>query len=154
MAWRRAVTGHQSPAKPGQDLARLLWQPLRKHLKDIEVVLIAPDGYLCGLPFAALPGGKPGTYLIEELAIGYVTSGRHLLELDADKGAPRGKGLLTVGGLAYGKPPGKSEQSTVFAALAYRDLPGTQLEADRIARLYRQAFSKAEPARQLSGQAA
>jgi CHAT domain-containing protein len=152
-AWRQAVTDNQSPAKPGQELARLLWQPLGKHLKNVEAVLIAPDWLLCGLPFAALPGSKPGTYLIEELAIGYVTSGRHLLELDADKDAPRGQGLLTVGGLAYGNPPAKGEKSAVFAALAYKDLPGTQLEADRIARLYRRAFPKAEPARQLSGQA-
>jgi CHAT domain-containing protein len=103
------------------------------------------------LPFAALPGRKPGTYLIEELAIGYVTSGRHLLELDADKNAPRGQGLLTVGGLAYGKPPAQPAKPAVFAPLAYGELPGTQLEADRIARLYRQAFPSAEPARHLSG---
>src|SRR5262249_39780917 len=32
-AWRQAVTGQRSPTKPGRELARLLWQPLRKHLK-------------------------------------------------------------------------------------------------------------------------
>jgi CHAT domain-containing protein len=153
-AWRQAVSRNQPPAKLGRKLARILWQPLRKQLKDVEAVLIAPDWLLCGLPFAALPGTKPGTYLIEEVAIGYVTSGRHLLELNADKDAPRGQGLLTVGGLAYGKPPAKGDKRAVFAGLAFGALPGTQLEVDCIAQLYRQAFPKAEPARQLTGSTA
>jgi hypothetical protein len=45
---------------------------------------VAPDGPLAFVPFAALPGSKPGTYLVEEVTLGYVTSGRHLLELAAD----------------------------------------------------------------------
>src|SRR5262249_42803916 len=41
-----------------------------------------------------------------------------------------------------------------FAPLDYRDLPGTKVEVERIARLYRQAFPEAEKPRALSGKAA
>src|SRR5262249_1725055 len=120
-AWRLAAAGERSPDQEGRDLARLIWQPLAQHLKGARAVLIAPDGVLCGLPFAALPGRQEGTYLVEDLAIGHVTSGRHLLELAADRDAPRGQGLLAVGDLAFGKPSGKPP---AFARLAYEPLPG------------------------------
>jgi CHAT domain-containing protein/tetratricopeptide (TPR) repeat protein len=149
--WRQAVVNRQPPDKPARELSRRLWQPLRKHLKGVEAVLIAPDGPLCGLPFAALPGRKADTYLVEELAFGYVTSGRHLLELNADKDSPRGQGLLTLGGLAYGKPAAKPAAAAAFAPLAFADLPGARVEAERIGRLYRQAFPRAGQPRRLSG---
>jgi CHAT domain-containing protein len=149
--WRQAVVKGQSPDRPGQALHRRLWVPLRKHLRGVDAVLIAPDGALSSLAFAALPGSKPGSYLGEELAIGYVTSGRQLLELQADQDAPRGQGLLTVGDLAYGKPAAKPPASAGFAPLDFAPLPGTGVEVQRIARLYRQAFPKASAARQLAG---
>ena len=58
------------------ELGRRVWEPLRPHLGDARTVLIAPDGGLSFFPFAALPGSRPGSYLIEDLAIGYVASGR------------------------------------------------------------------------------
>jgi CHAT domain-containing protein/tetratricopeptide (TPR) repeat protein len=152
--WREAAVTNQVPDRPGQELARLVWQPLRRHLGGAQTILIAPDGDLCGLPFAALPGSKPGTYLVEELAIGYVTSGRHLLELEASKGEKRGAGLFTLSGLDYGKPAKKRPASDAFAALAYEELPGTQMEADSIARLYRKTFPRAAAARRLGGKSA
>src|SRR5262249_3640050 len=82
-AWRKAVVAYHAPDQAGPELARLVWQPLQVHLTGVQSVLIAPDGPVCGLPFAALPGTKPGSYLIEEWSIGYVTSGRHILELAA-----------------------------------------------------------------------
>jgi CHAT domain-containing protein len=152
-AWRQAAVKGQSPDRPGQELYRRLWARLRKHLRRVDSVLIAPDGPLSGLPFAALPGSKPGSYLGEELAIGYVTSGRQLLELQADQDAPHGRGLLTVGDLAYGKPASKPPASATFAPLDFEPLPGTKVETQRIARLYRQAFPKADAPRQLAGKA-
>jgi CHAT domain-containing protein len=153
-SWREAVADNQASNMPGRELSRRLWAPLRQHLGRVETVLIAPDGALCGLPFAALPGAKPGSYLCEELAIGYVTSARQLLELQADKDASRGQGLLTVGGLAYGKPAAAPPPSAALAPLAFPPLPGTRVEAQRIGRLYRAAFPKAEAPRQLGGEGA
>jgi CHAT domain-containing protein/tetratricopeptide (TPR) repeat protein len=150
-AWRQAAVKGESPNRPGQELNRRLWGRLGKHPRGVDAVLIAPDGALSGLPFAALPGSKPGSYLCEELAIGYVTSGRQLLELRADKDASRGRGLLTVGDLAYGKPAAAPPASAAFASLDFEPLPGTKVEAQRIARLYRQAFPTAQAPRLLSG---
>jgi CHAT domain-containing protein len=118
-------------------------------LANAHTVLISPDGPLCGLPFAALPGQHAGSYLVEELAIGYVTSGRQLLELDAAKDKPRARGLLTVGGLAYGN----ASPSPAATADPWKDLPGTGLESERVARIFRQAFPRAGPPRQLQGEA-
>jgi tetratricopeptide (TPR) repeat protein len=76
-AWRRALAGR----RPGDvqaaaaTLGRLAWEPLREHLGDARTVLVAPDGALARVPLAALPGRRPGSYLIEDLALGYVASG-------------------------------------------------------------------------------
>ena len=67
------------------ELHRRLWKPLQPHLVDAKTVLIAPDGILNQFPFAALPGQRPGSYLLEDLAIGYVTSGRHAVEIFVDQ---------------------------------------------------------------------
>jgi CHAT domain-containing protein len=170
-AWRRAVTRGESPDDAGAQLAQLVWQPLRKYLGEARAVLVAPDGVLSGLPFGALPGARPGTYLLEEVAIGYLTSGRQLLELAADSDRPAGGGLLAVGGLDYGPRPERSPAVAVpggprglerdpganphlFLQTAYwTPLPGTRLEAERIARTFRQARGPQAESRLLSGDA-
>jgi tetratricopeptide (TPR) repeat protein len=147
-AWRQAVKGLKPSGPAGAELSRLLWQPLRKHLEGVKTVLIAPDGVVSAFPFAALPGAKPGTYLIEEVAIGYVTSGRHLLELPSAKEVGEAGGLLAVGGLSYGESPADGKAS---GKPAYRYLPGTRLEVERIAALYRRALHKDPAPRVLRG---
>jgi CHAT domain-containing protein len=96
-----------------------------------------------------LPGRRAGSYLVEEVAIGYVTSGRQLLELAGPKGQKHGHGLLTVGGLRYGKPLA----SRPPAAGSWTELPGTLLESERVARTFTEAFPRAEAPRQLQGEA-
>ena len=56
----------------GQTLRKLLWLPLEKHVAEAKVVLLSPDGALAKLPFAALPGSKERTYLLEEVALAVV----------------------------------------------------------------------------------
>jgi CHAT domain-containing protein len=146
-AWRQAVQAHRDPGPSAAELAKRLWQPLRPHLAGCDTVLLAPDGVLTGLAFAALPGSKAGTYLLEEVALGYVSSGRHLLELAAPADGPRGTGLLAVGGLAYGEPPAQAAQ----ARKGYRYLPGTRREAEQVGRLFRRHFPEAPPPRLLGG---
>jgi tetratricopeptide (TPR) repeat protein/CHAT domain-containing protein len=136
------------------ELAHRVWQPLEKHLTGVKIVLIAPDGPMCGLPFGALPGSKPGSFLIEENSIGYVTSGRHLLEL-AIAESPAGRGLLAVGGLVYGSPPDSPPSPSLPAHLRkslWHELAGTQLEAERVAQTFRVAFPGESAPRLLNGE--
>jgi CHAT domain-containing protein len=138
-SWRQAVVTYHNPDKAGAELRRRLWQPLQKHLGGATTVLVAPDGPVSGLPLAALPGSKPGSFLIaEEVSLGYVTSGRHLLELDADTSRPPSAGLLALGGLSYGQPVKKDDQLKPRA----QDLPGTHLEVERLLQSYREYFPK------------
>src|SRR5262249_29638813 len=78
-SWREAVVRGQDPTAPAQELLRRVWTPVRAHLGQADTLLVSPDGALCGLPLAALPGSKPGTFLLDELAIGYLPAARDLL---------------------------------------------------------------------------
>jgi tetratricopeptide (TPR) repeat protein len=154
--WRRTAADGTALPDTGAaaELARRVWQPLRKHLAGVSTVLIAPDAALCSLPFGALPGSKPGTYLLEEYAIGYVTSGRHLLELATDADAPTGRSLLAVGGLVYGhaSPSPAPEGLPAFMRKpVWGELPGTRLEVDRVVHSYRPGLPRERAARLLVG---
>jgi CHAT domain-containing protein/Tfp pilus assembly protein PilF len=141
--WRRTIQAFPpGPEEAGAaaELRRRVWHPLAKALAGAKTVLIAPDGLLAELPFAALPGAKPGSYLLEDVAVAYVHSGRHVLDL-ADRTAEGARGLLAVGGLDYGKP-GAGGQS--------EELPGTRLEARQAVNLYRKRFPEG-PTRLLQG---
>jgi tetratricopeptide (TPR) repeat protein/CHAT domain-containing protein len=121
--WRQAVSGWSPSLKPAvqreleskankhaADLRRLVWEPLAKHLpKDTHTVYLAPDGNLARFAFAALPGSKPGTVLLEELNIAYVPHGPALLErLVYPPQFPKGPGdALLVGGVGYDPDPVK-----------------------------------------------
>jgi tetratricopeptide (TPR) repeat protein len=158
MNWRNALNGRQSALDaPALELARLIWQPLRPHLAGVKTLLVAPDGTLTWFPLGALPGQEPGTRLIEEMAIGYVSSGRALARLLSEaitSPSPREpSGLLASGAIDYSADPGKASPTPVkaasFISLAKRDLvnvgfkplPGTGPEVEHI----RDAFLKSEP---------
>jgi CHAT domain-containing protein len=140
-AWRRPLQSSPPGRLDDQAAAELLrhvWRPLQKHLAGASTVLLAPDGALTALPFAALPGTKPGSYLLEEVALGYVTSGRQLLELAIDPGR-RADGLLAVGDLPYGAAPDAATLALLPGKAALAELPGTRLEVERLARAFRRA---------------
>ncbi len=135
-AWRQAATSNNptAQARAAALLHQQLWQPLQKHLGQTDTVLICPDGPLTRFPFAALPGKKPGSFLIEDLAIGYVTSGRQIVDLlrPSDPAVAAPTGLLGLGGVAYGSSGGRRQ--------AFTPLPGTDLEAARVQELFRRRF--------------
>ncbi len=139
--WRQRVADRDTllpdPATAAE-LRRLLWQPIEKYLAGASTLLIVPDGPLCSLPFAALPGRKPGSYLLEEHAIGYLTSGRQLL-LPAP--CRHGEGLLALGGVDYG----------TAARPTWARLPGADRESAAVEAVFRAAFPKAVT-RRLSGE--
>ncbi len=152
--WRAAFGQPGSPiTRPDvrlQDrLVERVWQPLAQHLQGVENILIAPDGPLCWFPPAAFPGERPGSYLIEQFAVGYVTSGLHLAEtLQPPTQPPVPGGLLLAGDIDYqAEVAAAATESTAWefggrVAMiepATRDgfepLPGTGLEVSNIAAL-------------------
>jgi tetratricopeptide (TPR) repeat protein/WD40 repeat protein len=155
-AWRQAVVKYQAADAPAVELAQHVWEPLRKHLSDVNTILIAPDGALCALPFGALPGRRTGSCLLEDMAIGYVTSGRALLEFAADAECPAASSLLAVGDVAYGDPDTKAASSTGSGTrpAVWKELPGTRLEIERIAQAYRLSFPNEHDPTVLTRQAA
>jgi CHAT domain-containing protein/tetratricopeptide (TPR) repeat protein len=142
--WRKTALGPSD--RPSEEAAALLrekvWLPVSKRLGAARLVLFCPDGELSGLPFAALPGDKAGTFLLEEYTFARLTSGRQLLL--GSPAHPDARGLLALGPLDFGKrPPGKG-------ARFWPPLPGAALEARQVAGLFAKAF-RGEPATLLEG---
>jgi CHAT domain-containing protein len=76
--------------------------PIKPLLGDAKSVLLAPEGVLNLVPFAALVD-EQGRYLVETLEVSYLTSGRDLLRMQSPA-APR-SGPLVLANPAYGSPP-------------------------------------------------
>ena len=106
--WRSQLTGEQSriseKSDPAATLRKLVWSKLEPHLEGCHTVIILPDGDLHKLPWAALPGREPGTYLIEDYAIATANYGQQLFGLLSDE-APQGNQLLVAGGIKYDQKP-------------------------------------------------
>ena len=160
LSWRRALEERRAAElrAAAAELGRRIWEPLRPHLGDARTVLIAPDGNLAFFPFAALPGGRPGSYLIEDLAIGYVASGRSAIEALTDPQGPAGLGLLAVGDVDFRADPGQPGPSPRFPPGVpliakrggFRPLPGTGPEARRAVELFHATFA-GQPTELLTG---
>jgi CHAT domain-containing protein len=103
-------------------LRRDVWEPIVPHLPaGTQRLVLALDGDLARFPFAALPGSRPRSILLEDFSIAYVPHGPFLLSrLRASQERPQGLDrFLAVGGVAYGPPEG-------VPGRAFRDLPGTR----------------------------
>jgi CHAT domain-containing protein len=155
-------------SRNGRSLACIDWSAdegrrLRSLIADAQTVLVAPDGFLSKWSFAVQPGRKPGSYLIEDVAIGYVTSGRQVVEIFSDPVRNDGHGLLAIGGVDYTADPGTSTTRLLAQAglpgLSAQDragftfLAGTEVESRDCAELFRQVFPT-EPVTLLTGAAA
>jgi CHAT domain-containing protein len=126
-AWRRHIAAGEDSLAPTK-LRELVWDKVARELPaGTRVVYLCSDGDLARLPFAALPGARPGTVLLEEHALAVVPSGPWLLEQllyppQAGDGPSR---VLAVGDVDYGRP-GKGGQAT------YPALAGTGREIKRV----------------------
>ncbi len=152
------TSGNEDPAA---ELRRRIWDPLSPHLETAQTVLISPDGALGRFPLAALPGEKPDSYLIEDVAIAVVPVPQLLGELVSPSAASKADAgeLLLVGAVDFDAQPGAGSED--FAAAAPREgkrdsfapLPGTAEEVKAIKKLY-DATHKAAPSVALEGGAA
>src|SRR5262249_20306840 len=136
------------------DLARLVWRPLGPHLPaDLHTIYPAPDGELTRLPWGALPGSKPGSVLLEEVAIALLPHALFLLNRLAHPPLrrPPGGGVLAAGDVDYtsaapavaarrglellGIAPAPQTKAVTWSAL-----PGTARERLLVAALARKAL--------------
>jgi CHAT domain-containing protein len=142
--WRASYGAGKMPeagtADPGAELRKRLWEPLAEHLRDVSVVLVSPDGPFNGLPLAALPGSKEGTFLVHEKAFATVPVPQLLPELlQAGVGPPADPASLVIGNIDFDVPPpraGETRRDNHFAPL-----PGTEAEAAAIHEMFRAAFA-------------
>ena len=126
--WRKACIGRRTNGEiAGAKFVRcLVGDPLVKSLDGAETVLIAPDGPLTRVPFAALPGRQPGRDLIDEVAVAIVPVPQLLPELlqPAPRGSPPpGESLLLAGDINFCAVIGQSRFDKRFAACLERHFP-------------------------------
>jgi len=135
-AWRPLLLKRQTGAAAAAGLKRLVWTPLAKHVEGAKVVLISPDGVLGTVPFAALPGAKEGSYLIEDVALAVAPVPSAIADLvrpvkKEDRLAPT---LLVAGGLRYdgddkAPPAGADDRSGPRSGrMGFQALPATRAE--------------------------
>jgi hypothetical protein len=155
--WRLGYGLSPQSQAAGQELRDKLWAPLVEAIGDAELVLVSPDGALGKLPFAALPGAKPDTYLIEDVALALVPVPQLIPTLANDAVRPElPRELLVLGGVDYDhrataeitdvaataaprRPWDRGtalEQTAIVDGVSWSFLSGTESEAAYIAGLY------------------
>ena len=149
--WRAAIQARQESPAAGE-VRRLVWEPLaRQFAPETSTVVLALDGDLTAVPWAALPGEQPGTVLLQQFALATVPHAPFLFDrLTAPAPSTDDRGiLLAVGGVAYDQAPKPVEdEKTKIEILAarqpetarghgagWKDLPGTLHEINAVTQL-------------------
>lgn len=96
------------------DLQKTLWEPIDDHISGSKHVIVVADGQLCRVPWCALPGRRPGSYLIDDYAVSLLSDPEELGVILRNKPLD-GANLLAVGNVDYG-------------AAGFGNLPGTEQE--------------------------
>jgi CHAT domain-containing protein/Tfp pilus assembly protein PilF len=149
-AWRQSLRENSPDVnRLGRAVDELVMRPIRSLLRsksgEIRRLLIAPDGSLNLMPFAALVD-EGNRYLIERYTISYLTSGRDLLRLQTtqqSRNVPLVIADPLFGRAAKGVARGDQNSGTSSAVhkgngrpdpprLFFRPLPGTKSEAQAI----------------------
>ena len=68
-AWRKKYGIGAEGEAAAKRLQELVWKPLVDAIGSSGTVIVSTDGALGKLPFGALPGSKPDTYLIEDIRL-------------------------------------------------------------------------------------
>ena len=135
--WRTSYGAFPAKAKqpnPAAELRKLLWDKLEPHVQGAKLILVAPEGSLNGLPLAALPGKKAGSYLLEEYAFVNIPTPQLLPDIVAkvDPRFDRSASMMLVGDVDFG-------EGTGFGPLA-----GTRSEINDIKDSFQQHFAEAK----------
>jgi CHAT domain-containing protein len=150
--WRASYGADKTPPEgesdPAAELRKHLWEPLEKHLKGVNVVLVSPDGPLHGLPFAALPGAEPGTFLVRDYAFAVVPNPQLLPQLgkripQREKEAPS---LLLAGGIDFGPSQERNSEprpGQLPPIPPFKPLRGTESEVNDLRAQFEDAFPDA-----------
>ena len=146
--WRHGYGIGQEAQQAATTLRRTVWQPLEANLAGANTVIISPDGELARFPWIALPGEKPGKFLIEERAIAVIPVPRALPELLAKTAAADATtSLLLVGDVDYGGDPGvllasnQGGRAVRDGAMKWGPLPNTRAEILAIRDSFEQEFA-------------
>jgi CHAT domain-containing protein len=101
-AWRKALRdpNRMDVKRLARAMDEIVMRPLRPLLGNTRRLLIAPDGSLNLIPFAALVDER-NQYLIESYTISYLTSGRDLLRLQTSQ--PSESAPMVVANPAFGR---------------------------------------------------
>lgn len=144
--WREAITTppFAVPADIPAKVRELAWEPIRKILPDgVKAVYVSADAALTRVPWGALPGDKPGTILLENVALASVPHGQFLLDMlrPAEKRPNPPTVVFAVGGIDFEDRPGGAagqRPQTVPVdpkkALTWAELPGAKAEAEQVVR--------------------
>ncbi|MBX9792247.1 MAG: CHAT domain-containing protein [Pirellulales bacterium] len=135
--WRDAIVTEELDESTAQrEIARLVWQPLAQYTSGASYVLISPDGATSRLPWSALPGEAPESYLIERLGLAIVPVPQLLPELLASTAEDASKQrLLAVGDIDF----------DAGCAAAQEGVPSSQLAANWRSPLRAGAVGKLPP---------
>jgi len=115
----------------GRKLRQLVWEPLLPYLKQARTVIICPDRSLGRVSFAALPGRKPNTFLIEDHRLACLPVPQLLPDLlreASDEHRPNGD-LLLVGDVDYDADPDPTGETTA-SGQGRSEMPGVSVDAE------------------------
>lgn len=144
--WREQLTNESTSGREEYDrtLRRLVWEPIEARLDGCSKILIIPDGALTGVPWVALPGRNPASFLIEEYTISTTSYGQQLCVLTDHKLAAADQ-FLVIGGVQYDsvqRPPVEqlvaAHRGPIHGSSSrpnWPPLPGTLREAREITEL-------------------
>ena len=124
--WRTDLAAKRPPQgkeDPAVRLRHLVWEPLENEIEGVDIILIAPDGALSQMPWAALPGRQADRYLLQDFTIAFVPVPQLLPQMLAKAELPATQGLshtnmLLVGDVDFEASPVRPSASTVVARQA------------------------------------
>jgi CHAT domain-containing protein/tetratricopeptide (TPR) repeat protein len=132
---RRAASNPKSTdvADAARAVDALLFEPLLPHIGKAEHVLVAPDGALNLVPWAALRS-KQGKWRVQTHDVTVVSSGRDLLRMKTK--APPRSGPLVIGNPTYdygaAATPADGSRAMDLGSITFRPLPGTDEETREV----------------------
>jgi CHAT domain-containing protein len=136
----RAALANPGRADAG-DLSRALdekiLRPVRGLLGDARQLLVAPDGQLNLVPFAALRD-EAGRWAVETRTVSYLSAGRDLVRLQ-QRLAPKGPAVVVANPAfdqqVVGKAVAQGRRSADAGTLTFAPLPGAEAEGRKVAPL-------------------